>query len=48
MNFELALMLYILLTLYLYNNFPEYVKKYSNMLPIIAILSYYIVVTVKV
>ncbi len=45
MLFELSLLMYILITWYLYNNFPEFIESYSNVLPIIALLSYYLLVT---
>ena len=45
MIFELALILYILIAWYVYNNFPEYINKYSNLLPVVACLSYYIIIS---
>ena len=47
MIFELALLMYILITWYLYNNFPELVSNYSNALPIIALLCYYLIVSLR-
>jgi hypothetical protein len=47
MIFELALLMYVLVTWYLYNNFPELILQYSNALPIVALLCYYILASLK-
>ena len=48
MIFELALLMYLLITWYVYNNFPEVVSEYSNLLPVIALLSYYLISTLRI
>lgn len=48
MIFELALLMYILITWYLYNNFPEVIADYSNVLPVVALLCYYLIVSIRI
>jgi hypothetical protein len=43
MIFELTLLLYLLVTWYVYNNFPDLIKNNSNLLPIIALICVYVV-----
>jgi hypothetical protein len=43
MIFELTLLLYLLVIWYLYNNFPDLIANYSNLLPILALVCVYIV-----
>jgi len=45
MLFELSLLLYMLIVWYAYNNFPELINQYSNVLPIVALGSYYIIIS---
>lgn len=46
MIFELALLMYLIIVWYIYNNFPQYVQQYSNLFPVVALLCYYIVTSV--
>jgi hypothetical protein len=43
MILELTILLYLLATWYVYNNFPDLIKNNSSLLPIIALICVYVV-----
>lgn len=39
----IALILYIMIVMYVHNNIPNLLTKYNNVLPVIALASYYFI-----